>query len=183
MIGSQKSSRIDSLKDQYGRVVYNRHDLYEMLYNQENIESIESVEWHEDFEKYNTAIQSNYLNINTIKPIEIITTELAEFDKNNQSRWFLPDEYKTIDVTDYVKKLCYTEQELIRVDEELTEFSKRDMIMLLRYMIYLVDYMRENKIVWGVGRGSSVASYVLYLIGIHKINSIHYDLDWKEFLR
>lgn len=55
--------------------------------------------------------------------------------------------------------------------------------MLLRYMIYLVDYMRENKIVWGVGRGSSVASYVLYLIGIHKINSIHYDLDWKEFLR
>lgn len=57
------------------------------------------------------------------------------------------------------------------------------MIMLLRYMIYLVDHMRENKIVWGVGRGSSVASYVLYLIGIHKINSIHYDLDWKEFLR
>jgi len=154
-----------------------------MLYNQEDIESIECVEWHEDFEKYNTAIQSNYLNINKINPIEIITTELAEFDKNNQSKWFMPDEYKTIDVTDYVKKLCYTEQELIRVNEELTEFLKRDMIILLRYMIYLVDYMRENKIVWGVGRGSSVASYVLYLIGVHKINSIHYDLDWKEFLR
>ena len=183
MIGNQKSSRIDSLKDQYGRVVYNRHDLYEMLYNQENIESIECVEWHEDFEKYNAAISSNYLNINAIKPIEIITTELEEFDKNNQSIWFLPDEYKTIDVTDYVNKLCYTEQERRRVDEELTEFSKRNMIMLLRYMIYLVDHMRENKIVWGVGRGSSVASYVLYLIGIHKINSIHYDLDWKEFLR
>lgn len=110
MIGNQKSSRIDSLKDQYGRVVYNRHDLYEMLYNQENIESIECVEWHEDFEKYNAAISSNYLNINAIKPIEIITTELEEFDKNNQSIWFLPDEYKTIDVTDYVNKLCYTEQ-------------------------------------------------------------------------
>lgn len=103
MIGSQKSSRIDSLKDQYGRVVYNRHDLYEMLYNQEDIEPVKSVEWHEDFEKYNTAIQSNYLNINPLTPIEIITTELVEFDKNNQSRWFLPDEYKTIDVTDYVK--------------------------------------------------------------------------------
>ena len=63
MIGSQKSSRIDSLKDQYGRVVYNRHDLYEMLYNQEDIEPVKSVEWHEDFEKYNTAIQSNYLNL------------------------------------------------------------------------------------------------------------------------
>jgi len=54
---------------------------------------------------------------------------------------------------------------------------------LLRYMIYLVDFMREHTIVWGVGRGSSVASYVLYLIGVHKIDSIQYGLDWREFLR
>jgi DNA polymerase III alpha subunit len=50
-------------------------------------------------------------------------------------------------------------------------------------MIYLVDFMRENNIVWGVGRGSSVASYVLYLIGVHKVDSIQFDLDWREFLR
>ena len=49
-------------------------------------------------------------------------------------------------------------------------------------MVYLVDYMRDNNILWGVGRGSS-ASYVLYLIGIHKINSIQFGLDWREFLR
>ena len=57
------------------------------------------------------------------------------------------------------------------------------MLDLLNYMIYLVDFMRENKIVWGVGRGSSVASYVLYLIGVHKIDSLYYDLDVAEFLR
>ena len=50
-------------------------------------------------------------------------------------------------------------------------------------MIYLVDYMRKNKIVWGVGRGSSVASYVLYLIGVNKIDSIKYKLECQEFLR
>ena len=50
-------------------------------------------------------------------------------------------------------------------------------------MIYLVDIMQENKVIWGVGRGSSVASFVLYLIGIHKINPITHDLDWREFLR
>ena len=65
----------------------------------------------------------------------------------------------------------------------MEEYGKRDMHNLLRYMIYLVDFMRENNIVWGVGRGSSVASYVLYLIGVHKIDSIQYDLDWTEFLR
>ena len=57
------------------------------------------------------------------------------------------------------------------------------MITLLKYLKYLVDTMRENKIVWGVGRGSSVASYVLYLIGVHKIDSIKYELDIKEFLK
>jgi DNA polymerase III alpha subunit len=67
--------------------------------------------------------------------------------------------------------------------EELDEYEMRGMLPLLQYMIYLVDFMRENDIVWGVGRGSSVASYVLYIIGVHRINSIQYDLDWKEFLR
>ena len=70
-----------------------------------------------------------------------------------------------------------------RVEEELLAFEKHNMINLLRYMIYLVDFMRKNNIVWGVGRGSSVASYVLYLIGVHRINSIQFDLDWKEFIR
>ena len=57
-----------------------------------------------------------------------------------------------------------------RVWEELDAFKERDMHNLLRYMIYLVDFMRENNIVWGVGRGPSVASYVLYLIGVHRID-------------
>jgi len=48
---------------------------------------------------------------------------------------------------------------------------------------YFVDTMQANNVVWGVGRGSSVASYVLYLIGVHKIDSIKYNLDWQEFLR
>ena len=69
------------------------------------------------------------------------------------------------------------------MNEELAEFERREMFDLLRYMIYLVDFMRENNIIWGVGRGSSVASYVLYLIGVHKIDSIKYNLDWREFLR
>jgi DNA polymerase III alpha subunit len=105
------------------------------------------------------------------------------FDGVCQSEWFMPDEYKNMNVIEYIIKRTNTPQEYKRVDEELQEFKKRDMLDLLKYMIYLVDFMRENNIVWGVGRGSSVASYVLYLIGVHRIDSIQYDLDWREFLR
>jgi len=62
-------------------------------------------------------------------------------------------------------------------------FQERDMFMILRYLKYLVDTMRKHNIVWGVGRGSSVASYVLYLLGVHRINSLHYDLSIDEFLK
>jgi DNA polymerase III alpha subunit len=105
------------------------------------------------------------------------------FDGVCQSEWFMPEEYKAIDVQNWVLNKCTTDKEIARASQELIEFKKRDMNNLLCYMIYLVDFMRENNIVWGVGRGSSVASYVLYLIGVHKIDSIQFDLDWREFLR
>lgn len=56
-------------------------------------------------------------------------------------------------------------------------------INLLRFLHYLVNFMKENNIIWGVGRGSSVASYVLFLLGVHKIDSLQYNLNWREFLR
>jgi len=62
-------------------------------------------------------------------------------------------------------------------------YIDRELIDLLRYLKYFVDTMRANNIVWGLGRGSSVASYVLYLIGVHRINSMYYDLDIGEFLK
>ena len=62
-------------------------------------------------------------------------------------------------------------------------YQERNLFDLLRYLKYLVDLMRKNRLIWGVGRGSSVASYVLYLLGVHRIDSMYYDLDPSEFLR
>jgi len=95
----------------------------------------------------------------------------------------MPDSYKNMDIYSYVEQMCSTTEEIQRVDEEFMAYEEKKLLDVLRYMVYLVDFMRENNIVWGVGRGSSVASYVLYLIGVHRINSIQYDLDWREFLR
>ena len=106
-----------------------------------------------------------------------------DFDSKNQSNWYFPDEYKTIDVDKYINELVNTDEERERINYEMELYRKFNLYTVLRYLIYLVDTMRKNNVVWGVGRGSSVSSYVLYLIGVHKVNSIKYGLDIHEFLR
>ena len=108
---------------------------------------------------------------------------IEQFDNQMQSNWLMPEQYKTMDIAQYVLNQCQGESELQRAGEELLLFQERDMFVLLRYLKYLVDTMRENNIVWGVGRGSSVASFVLFLLGIHRINSLYYDLSIDEFLK
>ena len=108
---------------------------------------------------------------------------VAEFDHRRQSTWFMPNEYHDLDIAQHVLDLCVTQEQLQRVGEELLLYQAHDLFDLLRYMKYLVDIMRENQVIWGVGRGSSVASYVLYLLGVHRIDSLYYDLDPREFLR
>jgi DNA polymerase III alpha subunit len=95
----------------------------------------------------------------------------------------MPKEYKEFDIAKYILNLCTHEEEIQRAGKELLMYEKRGMLVLLQYMKYLVDTMRKHDIVWGVGRGSSVASFVLFLIGIHRINSLYYDLDIEEFLK
>lgn len=112
------------------------------------------------------------------------TTEtVEEFDCRMQSNWLMPDEYKQLDIAEYVLALCETDEQRQRVGQELLMYLERDLFPLLQYLVYLVETMRENNIVWGVGRGSSTSSYVLFLIGIHRIDAMYYDLDIKEFLR
>lgn len=123
-------------------------------------------------------------------PVFIRYDELArqdltveQYDHRCQQQWFMPEEYKQLDIAEYVLGLCKSDAELQRCGHELLLFQERDLFNLLRYLKYLVDLMRENRLIWGVGRGSSVASYVLYKIGVHRIDSLYYELDPAEFLR
>jgi DNA polymerase III alpha subunit len=118
-------------------------------------------------------------------PSQNLGSEISLTEYNNlcQSNWFMPDEYKNFNIEEYLYSVCINDNETERVKSELILFKKHNMITVLCFLKFLVDQMRENKILWGVGRGSSVASYCLYLIGVHKIDSIKYNLDINEFLR
>ncbi len=139
---------------------------------------------NDDVDKFNSAMEEQGLDkLQKYIPLDV---DQKTFDGVCQGEWFMPNEYKDINVYEYVLGKAETpcpKHVQDRIWQELDAFRDRGMKDLLRYMIYLVDFMRENDIVWGVGRGSSVASYVLYLIGVHRIDSIKYNLDWREFLR
>jgi len=117
--------------------------------------------------------------------IEYSFTDMTveEFDAMKQNSWHMPEEYKNLDIAEYILSLCDSDAKLQRCGEELLLFQERNLFDLLRYLKYLVDTLRANHMIWGVGRGSSVASYVLYLLGVHRIDSMFYDLDAREFLR
>lgn len=125
---------------------------------------------------------STDISLNSINP-DLVDYKKEEIDQVLRSSWIMPEEYKNIDVYAYLLEKADTEKEKSRIIEELDVYKSQNLLDLLRYMIYLVDVMKKNNIVWGVGRGSSVSSYVLFLIGVHRINPIKYGLDWKEFLK
>ena len=97
--------------------------------------------------------------------------------------WNMPDSYLSINIHEWLMERCTTAQQRNRVYTELLEYEDRGMIIVLKFLLYLVETCDKNDIVLGVGRGSSVASYCLYLLGIHCVDSIKYELDIKEFLK
>ena len=180
--GNQKSLKINRNIDQFGRVIYDVYDLYDMVMSGADMSAIKEVSWNRDFDKYNEAIKKNYVEANKLEKLETIQLDVEEFDRINQENWFIPDEYKTLDIKSYVLERTPAHA-IDRVNEELNLYDKYNIIDVLKVCVYIIDTLRKNNIVWGVGRGSSVASYVLYLIGVHKVDSIKYELDINEFLR
>ena len=171
--------------DSLGIPRFTNKDLIDMIYTGHSDKvHVVLCDAENDIDKFNEACKEQGLpKLQKYIPLDV---DQKTFDGVCQSEWFMPDAYKAINVYEYVLQKAETpcpKHIQDRIWEELDAFKERDMLNLLRYMIYLVDFMRENNIVWGVGRGSSVASYVLYLIGVHKINSIQFGLDWREFLR
>lgn len=129
---------------------------------------------------YNNSVKSFSLN----SPLLRKTPEDLEIDDLSlQSQWLMPKEYYDFNLVEWLFNKCNTDKAKDRIEQELKIYIKLEAYDLLLYLKYLVDTMLANNIVWGVGRGSSVSSYVLYLIGVHHIDSLKYNLDIKEFLK
>ena len=166
-------------QDRYGQLIYTETDLCN-LYLEDRARNIKyalvehQVKFDPELEIKNIPLLLDYVER---------TQTVEEFDRELQANWHMPQEYKDLDIVVWTLDQCKTDVERQRVGQELLLYVDRNLLTMLQYLKFLVATMRANNIVWGVGRGSSVASYVLFLIGIHKIDSIYYDLPIEEFLR
>lgn len=167
--------------DKLGIAYANTQELCDLLYQNPDLD-IGKI-FVEDPVNYNDAVKTFYADLPVLKLYNFDDIDLEEYDAANQNRWHMPEEYSNMDIAQWIIDQCQTQEELQRVGQELLLFQERNLFPLLKQLKYIVDTWRKNNIVWGVGRGSSVASYVLFLLGVHRINSMYYDLDIAEFLR
>ena len=164
----------------HGDVIFSEEDAIDLLYT--NPEFDISKLFFQDKEQYSTALKQLGLDLPTIHTTPD-RESLSEFDVKNCNDWHMPEKYYQINVLQWLLDKCQSDEEKMRVQMEYDLFEKKEFIKVLQFLIYFVDTLRENNIVWGVGRGSSVASFCLFLIGVHKINPMLYNLDITEFLR
>jgi DNA polymerase III alpha subunit len=166
--------------DKFGNPVFNSQDIFKVLYQGKltNLKNV-TVDYNSDIEKLEKTAGFEFNRFNE----QLDQLSMTDFDQALQSDWFMPKEYLEFDIESFCLGRCNTDQEKDRVLAEMSAYRQRGMIPLLQWIKHFVDVCSENNVVWGVGRGSSVASFVLFLLGVHEIDSVKYNLDWQEFLR
>jgi DNA polymerase III alpha subunit len=157
--------------DAHGTVCVTDQGIVELAY-QDRLDSL--------FEWQNLNSKSEYEH--TSRMLDNLPFQLRSQNLRDRS-WFTPREYQEIDLADYVLSRCSNSDQILRAQEELAIVAQLEATPIFLHLIYLVDHWRSRNLVWGVGRGSSVSCFLLYVIGINKINPLDYELDHKEFFK
>ena len=175
-----KESRIKT--NSYGQVILSSDNLRELLLQGKNISHLNVIRDEEIalFEKYQSELLPKTVTF-LDAPEETLTFE--EFHEKCAGEWIFPVIYQQLDVKTWLLDKCTTQEQIDRVNVEYQLYEDRDLIMLLRMFIYLISYLRENRFIWGVGRGSAVSSFCLYLIGVHRVDPIKYNLSIYDYLK
>lgn len=169
------------ITDRYGQVVFHENDLCELLYKNHKVD-LSKIQM-DNPDKFNAGNKKLHAGLPTIKKYQSLNIDLTAFDKGNQNNWLMPDQYKNFDIENWLYSKCSGVASTKRVEQELELYRQTNLLDLLKYIKYLVDTMTNKNILWGVGRGSSTSSYILYLIGLHMVDPLKYDIPIEEFFK
>lgn len=171
-------------QNKFDQMVFSQNDICDLLMQGRTVDSLTKIVVDDtvDIDELIQHVERSTSLLTWSFPYDA-KTSVQEFHAAQQQNWHMPQEDKELDIAQHILDLCESDAELQRCGAELLLYQEHNLFALLRYLKYLVNVMTENKIIWGIGRGSSVASYVLYKLGVHRIDSLHYNLDVQEFLR
>jgi len=168
--------------NKYGQAILTSDKLMELVLQGKNIHHL-NVSRDDDLDLF-LQHQDNVLS-HTVEFLESQdeSQTIEEFHKQCSDDWMIPEDYRNLDIKSWLLEKCTSSEQVARVELEYAMYEERGLTMLLRAFVYLVDFMRANRVIWGVGRGSAVSSYLLFLIGVHKVDSLKYDLPVTDFLK
>lgn len=134
-------------------------------------------------------IESFNAQVTEAEQIRVDSVEPVSFDMS----WRLPEQYQRLDILHRVfddfealsKHSKYTPEQIEiaakRIEDEIDEIEQRGMKEFMRTIVYVLDTFREKHIVWGVGRGSSCACYILFVLGLHSVDCVLHEIPMEEF--
>ena len=132
--------------NQYGEPIVNCNDLIELVYQGYDVNKVKVND--DRVEKYNTIVEELALDWPSLQKLTDIDITVEDYDRALQSDWYMPDEYKQMNVEDHIRSLAKTQEEKIRVEEELILYRKYNVLNVLKFLVYLIETMRDNNIVW-----------------------------------
>ena len=166
-----------------GESTFTKNGLYNCILSGKDVQGLKINELDSEIDKF--------IKFSGINLVEKTAPDYTKLDDN----FLITEYYKSLELESFFiqclskhrtyvkmskkKKLLAVE----RIYTELELYKSKSMEDVLKTAIYIVDTFKHNQVVWGPGRGSSCCSYLLFLIGLHDVDSMEFDLDINEFLR
>ncbi len=150
--------------------------------------------------KLSIALQKDLLVSNEVKKFNMFHSDdlftIVEKKNNSYTHNFctfnIPKEYYQIDIYKYTEQNILPriahdtiyDKRCFRMFSELEWFCQNELRKnIFKTLLYIIDTFKSQNVFWGVGRGSSCASYILYLIDLHLVDSVLYDIPMEEFFK
>lgn len=167
----------DRIFDENGNAFLSGDAIANMLYNDKDI-------FAGNFYVDTSDGEMEKFNLYSDEKVNLAPSERIDNNKR-RDEWFMPDFYKTLNLNELFDIMSKELPDIYkeRVKYELSLYQEKGYDNFLRYCVYLSTLVNQKKIVVGCGRGSSCASYLLFLLGLHMVDSVKYDIDVREFLK
>jgi len=176
--------------DEYGQVSFETSEIIQKIYSQEWQTVVGSVNSIDEINKWNS--HCNHFELDPVQPLQQLDQDPIGYHQQLSLLWNMPSEYLEFDPieffsTELEKRSISTPEYVDYLLGEIKAWEnvmpQQNSLLLWKFLNYLITTCKQQDIVTGVGRGSSVSSLILYLLGVHAVDPVKYKLNYEEFLR